>query len=188
MTVIVVGIGFTASTSVLNRLASHPTRYYAVSVMSFYELILAASHIASVVSDVPRLLDPNNPLLIPSITSGIYYTVQLNTNPYTTTNNTIVMFASNCPTCAVYGSLSEPNPVSTNTVANSRRQNFFAASGYPNSMFYFRIPKNTGRFYVSLLGNGMANAYILFNVFSLPDMMDISTRNFQATDLSEHIG
>ncbi|CAF4763335.1 unnamed protein product, partial [Rotaria sp. Silwood2] len=43
------------------------------------------------------------------------------------------MVASNCPGCSVYGSLSEPNPISDNTNENGKRQNFFAASGYPNS-------------------------------------------------------
>ncbi|CAF4326387.1 unnamed protein product, partial [Rotaria sp. Silwood2] len=133
MTFIVVGVGVTGSTAALNRLASHPTRYYAVPVMSFFELILAASHISSVISDVPRLVDINSPLSIPSLVVNTYYTVQLNTYSFTTTNDTIIMVASNCPGCSVYGSLSEPNPISANTNQNSNRQNFFAASGYPNS-------------------------------------------------------
>ncbi|UJR08762.1 hypothetical protein I4U23_013019 [Adineta vaga] len=111
MTVIVVGIGFSASITVLNRLASHPSRYYAVPVSTFYELILATPHIASMASDVPFLLNINSQSYIPSITNGIYYTVQLNTVSYTTTNDTVVMFASNCAACTVYGSLSEPNPI-----------------------------------------------------------------------------
>jgi hypothetical protein len=188
MTVVVVGIGFSANTAVLNRLASHPTRFYAVPVMSFYELILATSHIASVISDVPRLLDNSNMLSISSVTNGIYYTVQLATHLYTTTNTTIVMFASNCLSCAVFGSLSEPNPISANTVANTIRHNFYAAPGYLNSLYYFAIPKNTSRFYVSMLGNGMGSANILCNVFSLPNMMEISPKNLPSVDFLETIG
>jgi len=189
MTVIVAGIGSTATTSVLNRLASHPTGYYAVPIASFYELILSAQHIGSIISDVPRLLDINsNPLHISTTSSSIYYTVQLNTYSYTTTNDTIILVATNCPGCSIYGSLNEPNPTSINTIANTQRSSFFAYSGYPNSLFYFRLPQGARRLYLSVLGNGMSGMYILANTFTIPNMMQTLSRNIQEPNIYQTIG
>ncbi|CAF3306600.1 unnamed protein product [Rotaria socialis] len=185
MTVIVVGIGSTATATIVNQLATYPAESYAIPVSTHYELIMASSHIGSTVSDVPRILNINNAVHIPTTTSGVYHTVQLNTHSYTTTNDMIIMFSSNCPTCSVFGSLSEHNPTRTNTVANTNRRSFFAYSGYPNSMHYFRVPKDTGRFFLSFLGNGMSGVYIWVDVFSLPNMLSSSTRIIQNMNLTK---
>ncbi|CAF2082938.1 unnamed protein product [Rotaria magnacalcarata] len=171
MIVIFVGIGSGANAAVVNQLASHPARFYALRVGSMYELVLSAQHIGSVAADVPRLLSINQPLSISSTTSGVYYIVQLNTFPYVTMNDTIVMFASNCPNCQVFGSLSEPNPISENTVPNLNFRSFYAGAGFPNTLYYFRIPRNTARFFVSLRSNGMSAVSILFDIFTLPEML-----------------
>ncbi|CAF1386269.1 unnamed protein product [Adineta steineri] len=190
MTVIVVGIGSYAGTPILNQLASHPVQHYAIPIGNLFELNVVAAHISSIISDVPRFLETNinAPLIITSMLSGIYYTVQLNTQEYTTTKDVLVMLTTNCPSCSVYGSLSEPNPISANTVANQDRHNFYAAGGFPNSQYYFHIPKGTGRIYLSVLGNGMASANILAYVINLPNMMQVSAADVDSSSLSETIG
>ena len=171
MTVIVVGIGYGASPFNLNTLASHPARFYGIPVASLYELILASTHISSVISDVPRLIGLNSPLHISGIAGGVYHNLQIDTLAIAAASDMIVMFASNCPTCTIYGSLSEPNPTSGNTAPNTDRRGFFAASGYPNGMHYFRIPRGTSRFFFSLIGSGMPATSLLFDVFPIPAAM-----------------
>ncbi|CAF1923616.1 unnamed protein product [Rotaria magnacalcarata] len=185
MTVIVVGIGSTATATIMNQLATYPAKYYAIPVSTYYELIMASPHIGSTISDVPRNLNISNALHIPTTTNGVYHTVQLNTQSHATTNDMIIMFSSNCPSCSVFGSLSEPNPTSTNTVANTNRRSFFAYSGYPNSIYYFRVPKDTGRFFLSFLANGMSGVNIWVDVFSLPNMLASSTRIIQNKNLAK---
>ena len=173
MTVIIVGIGSNVNTSIMNRLASHPSTYYAMQVGDFFQLSLLSSHISSVVSDVPRPLAINAPLNIPALSNGVYHTVQINTAPYTTNNDVIILFASGCPTCAIYSSLSEPIPTSVNSLRNTNTRPFFAYTGYPNTLSYFRVPQGTGRIFISLLGNGAASVYITSDIFSLPPLMNI---------------
>ncbi|CAF2989308.1 unnamed protein product, partial [Rotaria sp. Silwood2] len=147
MTMMVVGIGSKATETIVEQLASYPPQYYAIHVASELELISTAQPIASFASNVPRLLGINQPLHTPSTSSAAYYTVQLNLLPYTKMNNKIIMFASNCPSCKVFGSLTEPNPVSDNTNQNANMRPFFAYSGYPNSKYYFRVPQNASRLF-----------------------------------------
>lgn len=168
MTVIVIGIGLLAHTATLKNLASHPNHTYAVPFDSFSDLITSAPYISSLISNVPLLLSVDISLSVLSTASGVYYTVQLNTYGYINSNDTVVTYTTNCHTCPVYASLSEPNPTSVNTVRNYNRQ---YTSGSPYSVFYFRIPKNVDRFFLSFAGAGMSSVTGIFNVFNMPQMM-----------------
>jgi hypothetical protein len=174
MTVIAVGIGVLAHTTTLNNLATYPTKLYAVPFTTFTELIVSAPYLSFLISSVPRRLLVGSTLSVPSTTSGVYYTVQLNTYGYISTNDTVVTYTTNCISCAVYASLSEPNPSSVNTVQNINRQ-YFYAPGYIYSVHYFRIPKNAGRFFLSFVGTGMSSVTGIFNVFNMPQMMSFPT-------------
>ena len=188
MTVIIVGVGSNINTSLLNQFASHPSGYYAMHIGDFYQLTLLSSHISSLISDVPRPLTINTPLSFGPLTTGFYYTVQINTAAYTVSSDVMVMVASSCPGCAVYSSLSVPIPTSLNSLRNTGSRNFFAYTGYPNTLSYFRVPQGTIRFYVSLFGNGATTAYITCDIFPLPQMMNINTRSVPTDDPIPVIG
>jgi hypothetical protein len=173
MTVIVVGIGSIANTAILHKLASHPSRTYAVAFDSFTELIVSADYIGILISNVPRLLAVGNSLSLSSTQSGVYYTLQLNTFGYISTNDTVIAFTTNCKECLIYSALSEPNPTSVNAIQNADPQ-FFFAPGYSYNVYYFRIPQNANRFYLSFVGTGMASVTGIFNVFNMPPMMSFS--------------
>jgi hypothetical protein len=171
--VIVVGIGSSAPASTLDKLASYPSRTYAIQFSSFTELVVSAPYISSVISNVPRLLSVGTDLSVPTTVFGVYYTVQLNTYDYITINDTLVTFTTNCNTCAVYASLSEPNPTNVNAISNTNRQ-YFRAPGYTYSVYYFRIPTHGSRFFLSFLGSGISSITGTFNVFSIPPTMSLT--------------
>lgn len=181
MTVIIVGVGSNINTSFLNRFASHPSEYYAMHVGDFFQLTLLSNHISSLISDVPRPLAITSPI-IASLINGLYHTVQINTASYTVYSDVMVMFASNCTACVLYSSLSVPIPTSANSLRSTVSRSFFAGPGYPDTLSYFRVPQDTIRFYVSLLGNGASSAYITCDVFTLPQMMSINTRSVPTND------
>jgi len=170
MTVIVVGIGSLAHTVTLNNLASHPSQTYAIPFASFPDLIGTSPYISFLISNVPRLLSVGSTLSVSSTVSGVYYTVQVNTNGYINSNDTVITYTTNCLSCSIYASLSEPNPTSVNAIQNVNPQYFYAA-GYTYSVFYFRIPKDANRFFLSFLGTGMSSVTGIFNVFNMPQMM-----------------
>ena len=188
LTVIIIGVGSKIDTSLLNRLASRPSAYYAMQVGDFYQLSALSSHISSVISEVSRQVVIGTPIHIPTLSSGLYHTLQINTAPYTVTSETMIMFAIGCPSCVVYSSASHPVPTSVNSQQSTVYRSFFAYTGYPSTLYYFRIPKGTSRIYVSLLGNGMNSVYITCDVFSVPQLMNINTRGVPIEDLSPIIG
>jgi hypothetical protein len=187
MIVITVGIGFLAHTATLNNLATYPSRLYAVPFDSFYELIATAPYLSFLISNVPRRLGVNSTLSVPSTTGGVYYTVQLGTYGQISTNDTVVTYTTNCNDCAVYASLSEPNPTNVSAVQNVNRQ-YFYAPGYCYSIHYFRIPKNADRFFLSFVGTGMPFVTGIFNVFDMPQMMSFPTTTESIPDLEASIG
>ena len=171
MTVMFVGIGSNASELLVNELASYPKQYYGVRVQSMHELTILSQHISSIASDVPRLISTNQPISISFTSPNVYYTVQLNLLPYTTQVDKIIMVASNCPQCRVYGSVLQPNPIFENTPEIAIGQPFYTAAGYPNTIFYFRVPKDTARFYLSIRSNGMNDLKLVLDTFQLPTML-----------------
>jgi hypothetical protein len=173
MIVIVVGIGYLVNSATLNSLASYPSKIYALPFVSLFELIVSAPFVASVISNVPRLLSIGSTLNVSRTTSGVYYMVQFNTFGYIRSNDTVITFTLNCNDCLVYGSLSEPNPTSVNSLQNVDRQ-YFYASGYTYTVFYFRIPKNANRFFLSFVRNAMSSLTGIFNVFNMPQIMNFS--------------
>lgn len=173
VTVIFVGIGFPAHTATLNSLASYPSRIYAVPFGNFGELIGSTPYLSSLISDVPRPLSVGSSLSVSSTTSGVYYTVQLNTYGHITTNDTVITYTTNCLSCAVYASLSEPNPTDINA-PESINQQYFYAPGFTYSVNYFRVPEITNRFYLSFVGTGASSVTGIFNVFNMPEMMAFS--------------
>jgi hypothetical protein len=184
MTVIAVGIGSLAHTATLNNLASYPSRFYAVPFGSLIDLLVSYQYVSFLISSVPRPLPVNSSLSVPSTTAGIYYVVQLNTYGFISTNDTVVTYTTNCNDCAVYASLSEPNPTSDNAVQNIHWQ-YFYVPGFRYSIHYFRIPKNADRFFLSFVGTGMPSVTGIFNVFNMPQMMSFATTSTQTTPDSE---
>jgi hypothetical protein len=187
MTVIVVGIGLLAHTAALDKLATYPSRTYAVRFDSFTELIVSAPYLSFLISNVPRLLSVGSTLSVPSTSTGVYYMVQLNTYGYISTNDTVVTYTTTCYHCTVYASLSEPNPTSVNAVANTNRQ-YFYAPGYTYGVYYFRIPQNANRFFLSFIGTGMPSVTGIFNVFNMPQMMSFPINTASTPDLETLIG
>jgi hypothetical protein len=187
MTAIAVGIGSLAHTATLNNLASYPSKVYAVPFSSFIELIGTAPYLSLLISSVSRPLAVGISLSVPSTTAGVYYMVQLNTYGYISTNDTVVTYTTNCNDCAVYASLSEPNPTSDNAVQNINWQ-YFYAPGFHYSVYYFRIPKNADRFFLSFVGTGMPSVTGIFNVFNMPQMMSFATSTQTTPDLEISIG
>jgi hypothetical protein len=186
MTVIVVGIGTTVNTAALNRLASHPSRFYYVPFDIIDKLIGSAKVISSLISEVPRALTVGNFMTAPLLSASKYYTVQVDTSSYTSSSDTLVAFTTNCATCAVYPSLSEPNPTSNNAVRSANNHYFYGPNAYV--IHYFRLPQNTTRIFLSILGNGMTSATGRISVIGLPPMLSISPTHDQASNLLETIG
>jgi hypothetical protein len=186
MTVIVVGIGSLANIDILYNLASHPKNIYAVPFSTLTELIVSTPYISFLISNVPRLLAVGSTLSVSTTSSGVYYTVQLNTYGYISTNDTVITYTTNCYTCSVYASLSEPNPTSVNTVQSTNGQ-YFYAPGYTYRVHYFRIPANANRFFLSFVGTGMSSVTGIFNIFNMPPIMSFSTKNTLPIDLSASI-
>lgn len=171
LTVVVVGIGSSISTTTLNQLASYPTVHYANFFSDYNDLTLNSHYIGEIISSVPRLVGIRQITGVGTVVNGYYYILQVSTTPYTATSDALVLFASNCPSCAVYGSLSEPSPTSANTIANSNRRSFHAYSGYPNSLFYFRVPRGTNRLFLSFSGSGIAGVNIWVDSFPTPALL-----------------
>ncbi|UJR12282.1 hypothetical protein I4U23_016459 [Adineta vaga] len=188
MTVIIVDIGHDSNTINLDLLATYPSRYYAIKLSSFTELLVSTSYIASVISSVPPYnIGRGTVVTFGNTLPGTYYTVQFFPNHfYTLTNDSIILFTWNCPACSLYASLSEPNPSQTNTILSA-----YANSTYPSgyAMSYFRLPKNTQRLFLSLMGTGQNLVTGAFQVFSTATMTKGSViGNNLTANLSINIG
>ena len=183
MTVIVVGIG--SNTSVLNLLASHPSRIYAIPFSSFTELIVSAPLISSLITSVPPYLLASTPMNYGTLQSGVFYTVHLVTGPFALGDNAVIRFTSNCISCGVYTSLSEPNPTKGNTVATPRVLSTYP-SGYAD--YHIRVPRSTVRVFLSLQGNGQAGISGTFSVFNLPAVLQNGANSDPTPNLVGTIG
>jgi hypothetical protein len=182
MTVIAISVGRNVNTNVLNQFASHPSSIYGIAFDSFTELIVSAPYISSVISSVPRFFPIGSFLtVVPS--PGVHYTIQLNTREYTLTRDAIIVFTTNCNSCPMFSSLSEPNPTSTNSVQSPFD---YLSSLFANyAVWHLRIPQNTKRFFFSFQGISSVSLTIEFNVLRLPDAMKNLVTSNSSVDLMQ---
>ena len=177
VTVIVVPLGNINNNSGIGiELATHPEEVYAMPVGDYYQLIMTSSHIASVITDTPRLLEPSKNIYVSTAANGVHHTVQVNTASFTVKGEAIVVMATSCANCPVYASLSQLIPTASNSLQNSDRHEFFASSGYPNSLYYFHVPQGTSRIFVSFQGTGASAVYFTCDVVGFPTRMQHDTQ------------
>jgi hypothetical protein len=183
MTVIIIGVGRNVNLAVLNRLASYPSHLYGILFDSFTELIVSATYISSLITSISRSLPASTSLAI-STTSGPYYTLQFNSYAFTQTKDAIVAVTANA-NGPIYVSLSEPNPVASNTGA-TYYHNIYTT--FSSRMWYFHIPRYTKRVFFSLQGVAPTTVYIEYFIFPLPNIMPNLVAYNASLDLSQSLG
>ena len=186
MTVIIAGVGYSANASLLSLLASSPQNLYAIAVDDFYHLPYLSFQLPILIGDIPRPQVLNSQLNLPNLVIGQYYSVLLDINKNTVSQDAMVSFTFNCFNCRVFASLTKPSPTIADTQPTQISHWNFPSTNY--SVYYFLVPRGSRRLFVSIEATVTGTFNGQFHIFYPPTIMQNTAGQNSAQSLSSLIG
>lgn len=171
MIVIVLAIGSNSENAAsASLLSSYPQNDFAIPIGSYNTMNIFSSYVGSIIADIPRPFPLQNIVVADKSNDSRLHSLQINTAAITTTNEAIVILASNCRDCSTYASLTELIPSDVNSPAFIGRQ-FYLGTGSYSYVSYFRVPRNTTRLFVSFKGDPSTTMSVTCDVIAVPSAM-----------------
>lgn len=170
MTFITVGIESKINYETLRYIASQPKSLFAISTSNIAELMNSASYLELVISEVPRSVSFNASFEALNVVSGEYYSLQVNVEPYTISNDCMIVFTTGCSDCRIFTSLTELRPTLSNSIQQLATH---AAFGVANTfVYYYQVPMGAKRFFLSFRPNFSAiRIASQINAFATPSLL-----------------